>query len=38
MMNLYKVLGVSEQAEAGHIKQAYRRLAKRYHPRNRASV
>lgn len=32
MTDLYKILGVSEQADAGEIKQAYRKLAKKYHP------
>ena len=31
-MDYYKVLGVSEQAEEAQIKQAYRKLAKKYHP------
>ena len=31
-MDYYKILGVSEQAEEEQIKQAYRRLAKKYHP------
>lgn len=31
-MDYYKILGVSAQAEEEQIKQAYRRLAKKYHP------
>ena len=31
-MDYYKVLGVSEQAGDEQIKQAYRKLAKKYHP------
>lgn len=31
-MDYYKMLGVSEQAEEEQIKQAYRKLAKKYHP------
>lgn len=31
-MDYYKILGVSEQAEEEQIKQAYRKLAKKYHP------
>lgn len=31
-MNYYKVLGINEKADAEQIKQAYRRLAKKYHP------
>lgn len=31
-MDYYKVLGVSEQANEEQIKQAYRKLAKKYHP------
>lgn len=31
-MDYYKVLGVSEQAGEEQIKQAYRKLAKKYHP------
>ncbi len=31
-MDYYNILGVSEQAEEEQIKQAYRRLAKKYHP------
>ena len=31
-MDYYRILGVSEQASAEQIKQAYRQLAKRYHP------
>ncbi len=30
--NYYDVLGVDEEAEAGEIKKAYRRLARQYHP------
>lgn len=32
MQNLYRVLGVSENASADEIKSSYRRLAKKYHP------
>lgn len=28
----YEVLGVSRDADAGTIKKAYRKLAKKYHP------
>ena len=31
-MDYYKVLGVTEQAGDEQIKQAYRKLAKKYHP------
>ena len=31
-MDYYKILGVSEQAGDEQIKQAYRKLAKKYHP------
>lgn len=31
-MDYYKILGVTEQADEEEIKQAYRRLAKKYHP------
>ncbi len=31
-MDYYKILGVSQQADAEQIKQAYRKLAKKYHP------
>lgn len=31
-MDYYRVLGVPEQADENQIKQAYRRLAKKYHP------
>lgn len=31
-MDYYKILGVTEQADEEQIKQAYRRLAKKYHP------
>lgn len=31
-MDYYKILGVPEQADDEQIKQAYRKLAKRYHP------
>ena len=31
-MDYYRILGVSEQADEGQIKQAYRKLAKKYHP------
>lgn len=30
--NFYKILGVSEKADADEIKKAYRKLAKKYHP------
>ena len=32
MSNYYTILGVSEKATDEEIKQAYRMLAKRYHP------
>lgn len=31
-MDYYGILGVTEQADAEQIKQAYRKLAKKYHP------
>ena len=31
-MDYYRILGVTEQADEEQIKQAYRRLAKKYHP------
>ena len=31
-MDYYKVLGINEQANDEQIKQAYRKLAKKYHP------
>lgn len=31
-MDYYKILGISEQADEEQIKQAYRRLAKKFHP------
>lgn len=31
-MDYYKILGVTEQADEKEIKQAYRRLARKYHP------
>lgn len=31
-MDYYKILGVAPQADEDQIKQAYRRLAKKYHP------
>ncbi len=31
-MDYYRVLGVPEQADENQIKQAYRKLAKKYHP------
>lgn len=31
-MDYYKILGINEQADEEQIKQAYRRLAKKYHP------
>ncbi|MCL1653826.1 DnaJ domain-containing protein [Elizabethkingia miricola] len=37
MINHYKVLGVSEKATLYEIKQAYRFLAKKYHPDNNKS-
>ncbi len=39
MSNWYHVLGVTPQADAAQIKQAYRKLAKQYHPdRNQGSA
>ncbi|WP_438347736.1 DnaJ domain-containing protein [Paenibacillus sp. FA6] len=32
MTNYYHVLGIGREAQAAEIKQAYRQLAKRYHP------
>src|SRR5204863_5812525 len=32
MKDLYKILGVPENADDGTIKKAYRKLAKEYHP------
>lgn len=32
MRNFYQTLGVSRSATEGQIKQAYRRLARQYHP------
>ena len=34
--NPYQVLGVSENATEDEIRQAYRTLAKKYHPHRRA--
>lgn len=31
-MDYYKILGISQQADAEQIKQAYRKQAKKYHP------
>lgn len=31
-MDYYKILGISQQADDSQIKQAYRKLAKKYHP------
>lgn len=31
-MDYYRILGISEQADEEQIKQAYRKLAKKYHP------
>ena len=31
-MNYYQILGIDEQATENQIKQAYRKLAKQYHP------
>lgn len=31
-MDYYKILGVTKQADEEQIKQAYRRLARKYHP------
>lgn len=31
-MDYYEILGITEQANEEQIKQAYRRLAKKYHP------
>ena len=32
----YEVLGLSKGADAGSIKKAYRKLAKKYHPDTKA--
>lgn len=31
-MDYYKILGIEQQADEEQIKQAYRKLAKKYHP------
>lgn len=31
-IDYYRILGISEQADEEQIKQAYRKLAKKYHP------
>ena len=31
-MDYYKILGVPKEADEEQIKQAYRRMAKKYHP------